>query len=231
MSSYYREQGFHGRKRFFRRLRIIWTVFLILLVAGGAYVGYDVYRQLKHGDEPSNPSTAITSVVAADTQVQTNQFFQFETPKNWRVIPSESRADHFVYRQFNSTLVQQEFTVDINHDPIPVLPLVQTTHVLSVQTANGRELRPGTPSAYCKTALKNSTSRSQQVVTLNKVTFSCNPDSSNYVAVVGLENGTNAIALTRRDGSKATYYLSYRNLSAQPSAGDLVSMVRTFEAR
>jgi hypothetical protein len=37
--------------------------------------------------------------------------------------------------------------------------------------------------------------------------------------------------LPRPDGSKATYSITYKNLTAQPTAGDFDNIVETFETR
>ena len=66
---------------------------------------------------------------------------------------------------------------------------------------------------------------------MNQVTFGCNPDSTNYTVVVGLIGGTNDMELTRPDSSKASYRLTYQNVTAQPNSRDVINMVETFETR
>ena len=75
------------------------------------------------------------------------------------------------------------------------------------------------------------TEREQQLVVFNKVTFPCNPDSGNFIAVVGVVGGSQIMKLPRPDGTTATYRITYRNLSAQQTSGDLIGMIKTFETR
>jgi uncharacterized membrane protein YebE (DUF533 family) len=74
MSSYYREQGFHSRKRFLRRLRYVWALFILGLLVGGGFFAYDAYRQNKQSDTPSAESKAETSLIVANTQLQSSPF-------------------------------------------------------------------------------------------------------------------------------------------------------------
>lgn len=231
MSSYYREQGFHSRKRLLRKLRYMWALLLLaVLIAGGLFI-YDAVRQAKRADEASSPSTAVTSLVVANTQLQASAYFQFQSPKNWRAIANESRANHFVYRKYNGSLVEQEFVVDINRDSAQPLALVQTTHVLPVKISqNGKFTPNGNTSDHCKHAFKPD-SKTQQIITYRQVTFACSPDNTNYIAVVGVVGGTDSMLLTRPDGNKATYNVTFKNLTAQPTSGDFENIVETFEVR
>lgn len=232
MSSYYREQGFHSRKRLLRRLRYLWALFLLALLVTGGLFAYDAYRQSKLADEASKASTPVTSWVVSDTQLQTSPYFQFQSSKKWRPVANESRPDHFVYRQYNSSLIEQELIIDINRGTQEVLPLVQTTRVLPVKIERGSKLVPsGSVSEHCKKGVKPEQGRNPLVISYKEVKFACNPDGTNFFVVVGVVGGTNSIGLTRTDGSKATYNITYKNLTAQPTSGDFEHMMETFEAR
>jgi hypothetical protein len=232
MSSYYREQGFHSRKRFLRRLRYVWALFILGLLVGGGFFAYDAYRQNKQSDTPSAESKAETSLIVANTQLQSSPYFQFQSPKNWKAIANESRSNHFVYRQYNGPLIEQELVVDINREVSDVLALTQTTYVLPVTVnASGRLTPSGTVSPHCKDIILPLKSNNPVATTYKNVKFNCNPQSSNYIGVVGLVGGTSSMQLPRPDGSKATYSITYKNLTAQPTAGDFDNIVETFETR
>jgi hypothetical protein len=232
MSSYYREQGFHSRKRFLRRLRYIWALLILgILVLGGFFV-YDAIRQNKKSDEASNASAAVTSLVVSSTQLQSSPYFQFQSPKNWRAIANESRSNHFVYREYNGPLIEQELVIDINRESPEVLALVQTTRVLPIKASSLGKLTPnGAISDHCKNGAKPAGARNPLVVTYKEVKFNCNPETSNYIVVVGLVGGTNDMLLKRPSGGTATYNITYKDLTAQPTGNDLDNMIETFETR
>jgi hypothetical protein len=231
MSSYYREQGFSSRKRFLRRLRYIWALLLLSLVVVGGFFAYDAIAQNKKSDQASKESNTVTSLIVSNTQLQSSPYFQFQSPKNWRVIANESRSNHFVYRQYNGPLLEQELTVDINRDTPEVLALTLNTRVMPVTVTQPGKLTPtsSNPSDHCKEAAKQS--RNPIVVTYKGVTFNCNPTASNFIVLVGIVGGTDNLVLSRPSGGKATYNIVYKNLTAQPTAGDLDDMIETFETR
>lgn len=232
MSSYYREQGFHSRKRYLRRLRYVWALILVGLLVAGCFFAYDVITNRKKSDEASKESTAVTSLVVADTQLQSSPYFQFQSSRNWRAIANESRSNHFVYRQYNGPLIEQDLTIDINRGTPEVLALVQTTRVLPVKASQtGKLTLVGLISDHCKSAFKPGGIRNPSVITYKEVKFSCNPDTTNYIAVVGLVGGTDTMVLNRPSGGTATYNIMYRNLTAQPTGGDMDNIIKTFETR
>lgn len=232
MSSYYREQGFHSRKRFLRRLRYVWGLFVLGLLVGGGFFAYDAYNQNKQGDIASRESNAVTSLIAADTQLQSSPYFQFQSPKKWRAISNETRSNHFVYRQYNGPLIEQEFVVDINREIPEVLALTLTTRVLPVTvSSSGKLTADGNISDHCKTLFKPAVPRNPLIATYKNTKFNCNPDTSNFTAVVGLENGSDSMSLPRPSGGKAIYNITYKNLTAQPTVGDFDNIIETFETR
>lgn len=232
MSSYYREQGFHSRKRFLRRLRYVWALILVGLLVGLGLFVYDAIMQARQSDTASKESKAETSLVVADSQLQSSPYFQFQSPKNWRAIANESRSNHFVYRQYNGPLIQQEFVVDINRDTPEPLASTLITRVLPVTVTASGKLNPTGPiSPHCSEIIKPATARNQLIVTYKTVKFGCNPQASNYYAVVGLAGGTDTMPLKRPSGTTATYNITYKNLTAQPTAGDFDNIIETFETR
>lgn len=232
MSSYYREQGFHSRKRFLRRLRYVWALILVGALVGAGFFIYDVIANRKKSDEASKASSAVTSLVVTGTQLQSSPYFQFQSPKNWKAIANESRSNHFVYRQYNGPLIEQELVIDINRETPEVLALVLTTRVLPVNASQtGKLTLVGQLSDHCKNALKPGGIRNPLAVKYKDVTFNCNPDTTNFIAVVGLVGGTDSMLLKRPSGGTVTYNIVYKNLTAQPTAGDFDNIIETFEAR
>ncbi len=232
MSDYYRSQGSTKRKRIQGLFRITLLIIVIaILVAIGLFI-YDIYRESKASDTASKLSNPISSTVIANNNVQTTPYFQFQAPAKWRAIANETKEGHYVYRQYNSQLVEQDLTIDVNSTSQDVLALVQTSRVQAVTVTDAGSLDVvGIVSDSCKKSVKPGTEKIPQIITINKVTFPCNPDSTSYTVVVGLSSGSNIMVLPRPGGKTAPYKITYRNLSALPNSRDFLSIIRTFETR
>ena len=232
MSEYYRDNGYHSRKQFLRRLKAALFIVLVLVLVGGGILAYDVYSSSKLSDTPSKSTQPINSTIASSTEIHNSPYFQFQTPSKWRSIANESKDGHYVYRQYNGPLVEQEFFIDVNSDASIVLPLVQTTRVQAISTTSSGTIKlEGGVSDHCKKAVSKATDHTAQIIKVNQVSFACNPDSNNFIVTIGIIGGGETISLRRVDGSNATYRMLYRNVTAQPNARDLDDMLRTFEAR
>lgn len=232
MSSYYRQQGFSRRQRILHRFRYVAFFVLLIVLIGLAVLMFDVFRQTRTSDTPTQSTTPISSTIESNTQIQTSPYFQFQTPKKWRAIANETREGHYVYRQYNGQLVEQEFVIDVNPVSAEVLALTHTTRVLAVRApASGALQLEGGVSDHCKKAVKPGAEKTNQMVKMNQVTFACNPDGTIFKVAVGLVGGTTDMSLVRPDGTRAVYRLTYQNVSAQPTARDIDNLVSTFETR
>ena len=232
MSDYYRQQGTHKHKWFKRIFRAILTLLFITILGIIGYFIYDIYSESKASDTASKLSNPISSTVIANNNIQTSPYFQFQAPAKWRAIANETKEGHYVYRQYNSQLVEQDLVIDVNNSSQEVLALTQTSRVQAVSiNESGSIDLIGIVSDPCKKAVKAGTEKTPQIVTMNKVTFPCNPDSTSYTVVVGLSGGTNIMVLPRPGGKTAPYKITYRNLSALPNSRDFSSIIKTFETR
>ena len=231
MSSYYREQGYGSRKQFLRHIKFVWLLLVVGLLAAGGFFAYDAFRQTQQSNQPSAESKTESSLIVADTQVITTPYFQFQTSKKWKTIANESRANHFVYREYNGSLVEQELVVDINSGATQALANVLVTRVLPVTVSGTGKLASSGISPTCSDIIKPAKSNYALMAKYKNVTFACNPQTTNYYVVVGLVGGTDAMKLPRPDGSMATYNISYKNITAQPGVGDLDNIIDTFETR
>lgn len=231
MSSYYRDQGFYSRRPLYRHLKLVFWLIVISIVALGGFFAWDLYKQ-SQTDTSSKLSAPINSTVVSSSSIQTTKFFQFQVPKRWRAIANETSEGHYVYRQYNGPLVEQELTIEVNGQSSEVLALVQTTNVLPVTVSDKGNLQPqGEVSEHCKKYVKPPGARNPQIVVFNKVSFACSPDSTRAIAVVGLVGGNTTMKLPRPDGTTASYNITYNNLTAVPSFRDLKNIVETFETR
>ena len=232
MSDYYREHSYHSRKRVLRRLRYVLLVLMAIVLMGIGVLAYDVYRSSMASDTPSASTKPVSSTIASSTEIHNSAYFQFQTPDKWRAIANETKDGHYVYRQYDGPLVEQEFVIDVNKTTEVALPLVQTTRVQPVRTSEGGTiLLEGAVSDHCKKSVPKGTDHTPQMIKINQVTFACNPDSTSYIVTIGVIGAGESIMLRRVDGSNATYRMMYKNVTAQPNARDLDDMLRTFEAR
>lgn len=232
MAKYYRQQGETKQRKIVRIVRpIVLIVFLGALFVVGYFV-YDIFLQQEKAEDPSVASKPIASTIASNVKVQTSPYFQFQTTEKWRAIANETREGHYVYRGFKGHIVDQELVIDINNLLPEVLDNTLITRVLPVTVTSQGSLNVVQEDlVHCKDLVKPGTEKEQQLVIHSRVTFPCNPDSVSFQVVVGLVGGSELMPLPRPDGSKATYRISYRNLSAQQTAGDIVNIIKTFETR
>jgi hypothetical protein len=232
MSNYYREKSFHSRKKLFTRLRYLAWLVIVGLFAMGLWLVWDVYKSNKSSEDSSVSTKPVTSTIASGTEVHTTPYFQLQTPEKWKAVANESKDGHYVYRRYNSKLVEQEFVVDVNKVGDVVLPLVQVSRVQPVALDTPSTLTvKGEVSPACKTLVPKGTERTPQIVKSLGVSFACNPDSTSYIVAIGMAGGNENLSLTRLDGTKATYRMTFSNLMAQPNVRDLDDIIETFQAR
>lgn len=229
MAKYYRQHGETKQRKFLRFFRpVLLFLFIGTLIIVGWFI-YDIFR--KQDTEPVS-STPVSSTIVASTQIQTTPYFQFQTTNKWRAVANETRDGHYVYRQYNGPLVEQELVFDVNNQVQENLALTHITRVLPVTTtAEGTLNIMPTDLEHCKKSTKPGTEKQQQLVVMNKVTFPCNPDFTGYEIVLGLVGGTNIMMLQRPTGETAPYKIVYRNVSATPNSRDIMGIIRSFETR
>lgn len=232
MAKYYRQQGETKQRKLLRYVRpIVLLVFLGMLFIAGYFL-YDIFLQHDAAETPSELTKATSSNISSNVKIQSSPYFQFQTTERWRAIANETRGGHYVYRGFKGQVVDQEIVIDVNNQLPDVLDNTLVTRVLPVSVSSQGALTVVQDElAHCKKLVKSGNTKEQQLVVFNNVTFPCNPDSVRFEVVVGIVGGTNAMKLPRPDGSTAVYKITYKNLSAQQTAGDLVSIIKTFETR
>lgn len=231
MPSYYSQKGKPGKRKIRVVLRSFFILVFLAMIAVAAYVVYDTFRQSDASTTASDSTTPVTTTIQTDSVLQRTPYFEFYAPRKWRPLSEQTRDGHYVFREMNNQTGGQEIVVEVNQTDTPVMALVQTTRVLPVIIGDLGELITRDLSDHCNKAVPGGGNRVPQMVTYKKVTFACSLDGRLYNAVVGLEGGTTNIPLERPDGSTATYRISYRNFTANPNSGDLISIVKSFRTR
>lgn len=232
MSTHYREHDSRGHRRLRRFLRVVFWLILVVVLLGLGLLAWDIYSQAKESDEGSQLSKPISSTVASNTVTHTTSYFQFEAPTKWRAIQAETKEGYYVYRQLNGQLVEQELIITVNDQSQEVLALVQTTRVLPVSATNTGSLNvTDEVSDHCRKSVKPGTEKIPQIITLKRTTFACNPDSTDFIVVAGQVGKTSTMILPRPGEKSAPYRITYRSLSALPTARDFINIIKTFETR
>lgn len=210
------------------RLRLfIATVFLVLAAAIG-YLIYESRSASNNNTDESTTSAPTSSYFAPSVKVFRTPYYQFQANESWKEVPSELTPNKYVYRSLRSTLIEHELTIYINQIPSNLA----ATHVLPVNLKSSRELSPATVSAHCKESMTpQQIARDIATITKDKVTFSCNADSSVYSVIVGMIDGNTSINLQRPDGSNAVYTIYYRDLRAVPDSSAILPIISTFQSR
>lgn len=232
MSSYYRDNGYKKNRNFTKILKPLFLVIALMILIVVGIFGYDLWKQYSRSYSPSAVSKPESTVTVADSQIMSTPYFQINTTRKWKAIANETTSSHYVYRQFSGSLVEQELIVDINNDTTDTLAITRVTRVLPVSATSSNRLSvPGGVSPHCSEIVKPAKPVDPLIVSYQGVKFGCNPTASNYFVVIGLIGGTNSMSLQRPNGSRATYNITYKNVTSQSSSGDIVNIIKTFETR
>jgi hypothetical protein len=230
MYRYKYNTSYHHKSRKAKRTTVVATVVSLLVVIAIGLIGADIFYQAYHKQAPTSQPT-YSSVQGASVNLFRTEYFQFQTNNTWKEVPSETKKDHFVYASFNGPLVEHDLTIDINK-PQDIPANVHTTHVMPVQIeSTGRLSIIAGAGEHCKTLMPKDSRPFPTLVTQKQVSFYCAVDNVLYEVKVGVVGGTTNMVMTRPDGTKATYTITYRNLQFTPSDTMLRSIVETFQAR
>jgi len=231
MYRYKYNKSYYHKSKHAKRTTALAIVASVVFLGAAGYIGYDVYRQLTRKDTPVSREV-FSSVQGASINLFRTEYFQFQADKAWQEVPSETKPGHFVYRAFNGPLVEHDIVIDVNSKDNEILALAKTNRVVSVDIqSNGRLGIVDASDDHCKTHLPKDTPNTPLRVTQKQVSFICSPDSVLFQAQIGVVGGSTNMPITRPDGSKATYRITYRNLKFTPDMSVLRNILDTFQAR
>jgi hypothetical protein len=155
-------------------------------------------------------------------------YFKFKTDKSWKYVPEESTPSSFVYRSSKNKLVLRDLTVYINTIPSNIL----LTRVLAAD-AGKTGFKSIEISPHCKDVLPSGyldSSRNPVDVTMDGVTFACQVDSSQTTIGTGTRGGGLGASLSRKNGSRAQYFLLYHDLEFTPKTSVFEDIVEQFQS-
>jgi uncharacterized protein YpmB len=227
MPRYYHQHSQYKQRRFIRRWRRAIVILTLLLLAIVAAVLYYLWNDMRDALLPSKPTTQTTTTISTPVEVFQNEYFQFQTDKNWRFIEKESTLNSFIYRRFNKNLIEHEFSIYINTPK----PDQKAAYVLPVTATNDYLLEADEVSTHCKQSLPKTATKDPLTLTHGGVQFYCTPELMLYYVIVGLKSGQAPMVLKRPNGAQATYGIYYRNLTVHNDPRELYEVMKTFQIR
>lgn len=230
MYRYKYNTSYHHKSRMSKRMTVVATLFSVVVLVGVVGIAIDTYLQsLKKQQPTSQPVHSI--VQGASISLFRTEYFQFQTDDSWKEVPVESKENHYVYRSYNGTLVEHDLVIDINKPTEDLLSSVRTTHIMPVQIeANGRLTIEGGAGEHCSKAMPKNSTLTPTWVVQKQVKFVCSVDAVLYEVKVGVIGGGTDMTITRPNGTKARYTITYRNLKYKSDDVTLRSIVETFLA-
>ncbi len=197
---------------------------LVLIPIAVLYINFFVVKE----PEPV-VSSVQTSTFKPTTNIFRTPFFQFQADETWDADADATKDGvRYVYRAFRGPLIEQDLVIEIN----PTSKTLDSTRIQSVAAETDGTLRLSYPlSDHCDTDLPDKDKDREQELVINKVTFMCDADDTIFDALVGLEDGTPYMLLTRPDDSQAMYTIYYRDLRALPTGSALRGIIQSFQTR
>ncbi len=230
MYRYKYNRSYHHKSRKARRSVIMAVVFVTVVLSGAGYIAYDVARQTMNKSATVSQAS-YSSVQGTSINLFRTQYFQFQADDSWKEVAAESRDGHYVYRSMKGTLVTRDITIDVNNTKPESVALLRTNHIMPVTIdASGRLLPQGGAGDHCKTAMPKGAPVVPTPVTQRQVRFVCTPDSVLYQVAVGVVGGSTNMQLTRNDGTKAVYTITFRDLTVESTDAPLRSILTSFQA-
>lgn len=231
MYRYKYNKSYHHKSKKARRTTVLAIVFCIAVLSGVGYVGYDIFRQSTKKDTPVSREV-YSSVQGSSINLFRSEYFQFQADKSWQEVQQESKKNHFVYRSFKGPLVEHDMIIDINPENPDILANTRTTHIMPITVdATGQVEIANGVGEHCGTKLPKNGPRSPTRLTEKQVSFNCAVDAVLYQVQIGVVGGTTDMALTRPDGTKAIYRITYRNLKFTPDETTIRNIMQTFQLR
>lgn len=211
-------------------MRRIFIFFIILVVIAGLIIlaiRLDSFLQDRVNTDKSTTTEETSAYFASSNKIFTTDYFQFQAPKNWAEIPSESTDTKFVYRGINKPIIEDELIIYVNSIPGDLT----ATRLLPVELSpDGQAISSGLVSDHCNEASADH-NIDEKVVRYKKVTVNCDIDNTQFNVLVGLVGGTTRMTLKRPNGSTADYTILYRNVKAIPDASGLLQIMQSFQTR
>jgi hypothetical protein len=161
----------------------------------------------------------------------TTDWFEFTVPRVWEEVPSVSVPGRvYVYKQSVGKEPIGQLRIYVNTEVIEYQNYY--TRVQPVNITNGNSLHPLEMQPECKTVLKDGQNKGvPTIVTQADVSFLCWVDGTNLYAVAGAVGGSSTIELTRPNGEKAKYIITYTNTAYTPNESSFAEVLKNFVSK
>jgi hypothetical protein len=227
MSRYQYQTSYYHKRKKARRLHIFGILVVCVISLAIAYVVFDLVKE--GASETSVTSESSASVQSAAINIFRTEYFQFQAPRSWREVASESKGTRFVYRSYRGPLVERDLIIEVNPQQKVPLSSVKTTRVWAVKINESGLLTPvGSVSKHCKEAVAEAANQAPQILTLDEVTFPCHPNGGLYEVVAGEMGGTEDLTISRPDGTTATYNIYYRDVTVKSDPEFFRGIIESF---
>lgn len=224
---YHHKVSLHRRRRYIKKVYIFFIIVAVLAALIVFALRLDSLLQDRVNTPELTTTDETSTYFASRNKIFTTDYFQFQAPKNWAAIPSESGSGKYVYRGINKPIVEDELVIYVNDIPGDLL----ATRLLPVEASPvGQGLTVGSVSDHCNNALADH-NIDEKVVTYKKVSLNCDVDNTQYNVLVGLVGGSTRMKLNRPDGSTADYTILFKDLRAIPDASALLQIMQSFQTR
>ncbi|MEK7603303.1 MAG: hypothetical protein AAB459_03615 [Patescibacteria group bacterium] len=226
VARYYRDINHYVHARYWRRIKKVLAVVLVVGLAVVSILVIDILRTKKKNNTPSESTPETTATYNPSVKIHRTAYFQFQTDQSWSFIKNESTDNKFVFRSLRGKLVEHGIMIFVNQKISP-----EASRVLPAELKTDQSLVAGFVSDHCQKSLPKNAAQLSQTANIQGAEFTCDYDSSEYSVVVGLRGAKVPFELVRPDGTKITYAILYHNLRAVWDDAQLRQIVDSFQTR
>ena len=226
----------YRKKRTFRKKwRVAFAVFVLLLLAIGGGIAYDIYR----GQSKPQTGAANISQLTFDKTPKlkiTEPTFTLQLPADWKEVNRmQTREQHNITWQATKAKEDNRFmTVYID-----ILPRSMAVNKLLPLETVGDKLRHGGVSDNCAAYTEGGTLDAQSAAKAKEtpakweeVTFICDlPRVFDNVVGTSSKEGINLITVTGKEAGKHTYFFTYTDHNVRPDYTIFTDIIESFQAR
>ena len=214
----------HWYAKFRFRRRLIITAFILVgLIL--AFVWLDAR------DDKSQPKTSL----AENTNISDNaitfqtDFFEFQDIGKWVLNKSETTAQKFVYFKYRGVQPQQQLTIYVNQEPIPLY--LSTSRVIPVRIVNDNSLDVTNVYGPCGNTYGPDELHQVKVVTIEGSKMLCDPDTPQYSVVLSEVGGNWQLDMKRKNGTLIKVVITFKDITFNPGPESILRIADSFKVR
>lgn len=242
MAPYHHQANIHHRARFARKFKRFAQVSVVLVIIFGIYIGADRIVASINDKKTVVSIESNATVQSAQINIFQSPYFRFQADSNWREVTDElnlaniTEGSHqYLYRGFDGNFIEHELwvTVDLPQDYILERHNIPT-RVLPVRIeSDGTLSELGSVSETCFDSLPDNekSNVTPRVVVQEEISYFCDPNNvNNYTVAVGIPGSNTRLPMPQSAGESVEITITYRNVTANPEARQLRSILSTFRS-